>query len=117
MGVKVVPKPEKRIRQASAAHDAWSVLKALGTAEAADALLLEDTVSKSLEPSPRSVRKVDEALLKALMDMRVKSAEQPHPTGLSGLLSRLEPRLPSRAVVRGVIRRFEEAFGQAQRAT
>ena len=117
MPSKPAATPEKRIRQASAAHDAWSVLKALGTAEAVDARGLEDAVAKNLEPSPRAIRKVDEALLKALMDMRVKSAEQPHPKGLLGLLSRLEPRLPTRAVVRAVIREFEGAFGRAERAT
>jgi hypothetical protein len=117
MRVKVATNPEKRIRQASAAHDAWSVLKALDTAEADDAQLLKNMVANSLEPRPLTVRKVDEALLKALMDMRVKSAEQPQKTGLSGLFSRLEPRLPTRAVVRAVIKRFEEAFGRAERAT
>lgn len=93
------------------------MLKALGTAEAVDARGLEDAVAKNLEPSPRAVRTVDEALLNALMDMRVKSAEQPHPTGLSGLLSHLEPKLPTRTAVRAVIKRFEEAFGRAERAT
>jgi hypothetical protein len=93
------------------------VLKALGTSEAVDARGLEDTVAKNLEPSPRAVRKVDEALLKALMDMRVKSAEQAHPSGLLGVLSRLEPQLPTRAAVRAVIKKFEEAFERAERAT
>lgn len=92
------------------------MLKALGTAEAVDARGLEDAAAKNLEPSPRAVRKVDEALLNALMDMRVKSAEQPHPSGLLGLLSRLEPHPPSRTVVRAVIKKFEEAFGRAERA-
>jgi hypothetical protein len=109
-------KPEKRARQASAAHDAWSVLKALGMAEAVDARSLEDAVAKNVEPGPGAVRKVDEALLKALMDMRVKSSEQARPSGLMGLLSRLEPPHPTRAGVRAVIRKFEEAFPRAERA-
>ena len=92
------------------------MLKALGTAEAVDARSLEDAAAKDLEPSTGTVRKVDEALLKALMDMRVRSSEQTRPSGLRGLLSHLEPQLPTRAAVRAAIRKFEEAFGRAERA-
>lgn len=90
-------------------------LKALGTAEAVDGLLLKNMAANSLEPNPRTIHTVHEALLKALMDMRVKSAEQPRRTGLSRLLSPVGSSPPTRSVVRAVIKTFEAAFGKAER--
>ena len=100
----------------SAASEAWDVLHELGDPTASKAESLKQSVSNNLDPHPRTVREVHNALLEALMDMKVRSGDQPRPTGLSGLFSRRGVKAPSRSAVRDLIKRFEEAFLRKERS-
>jgi hypothetical protein len=102
--------PKMRGLQMRAASEAWDVLHELGAAKASEAESLKQSVSKGLDPHPRTVREVYNALLEALMDVKVKSGEQSRPTGLSGFFFGRGVKVPSREAVRDVIKRFEEAF-------
>jgi len=101
---------EEKIRlRTHAAKDALGVLESVKSpaAAAARAILASLEGGKPLER--KHIVEVDEALLGAVMDPRVKSGIQP--AAKTGLLARLLPApLPSRKDVRAITRQFEEAF-------
>jgi hypothetical protein len=95
----------KRNLRVRSSAEAFNVLRTCGTSKISHAELLRYAVKSDLEPHPRVVREVHQALLEA-------NAAQPKPpqttlARISGIFSRsaLQP-----SPIDDVVRRFEQAF-------
>jgi hypothetical protein len=103
---------EKREKLAAAAA-ACEVLKALGSKAARAAQELRTALSDGKPAPPALVNETHDALLAALMDRRVKSA-QIERKKLFGIP--LEAELPTKSRMRDLVKRFELAFMRRARA-
>jgi hypothetical protein len=101
--------------RARAAKGAVTVLEAVRSPAAAAARAIVAALAGGKPPERMHIQEVDEALLGAVMNPRVKSGIQP--AVKVGFLTRfLPPPYPSRQDVRAITRQFEEAFFKRSRA-
>jgi hypothetical protein len=104
---------EKREKE-SVATAACEALKALRSKAAGAAQELRTAVKDDKSISPRLIHEVHDALLAALMDKRVKSAEIERKK-LFGIP--LEAQLPAKPQLRALVKRFELAFMRSARTS
>ena len=106
-GQRMTIPPVKRSLRLRASIEAFDILRASGSPKTPNAEILKHAVTNDLEPHPRVVREVYQALLEA---RAAQPKEQPSPLkAISGIFSR--KAAPARASD-DVVRRFERAFDQ-----
>jgi hypothetical protein len=95
----------KRSLRVRSSAEAFTVLQVCGTSKISHAELLRYAVRSDVEPHPRVVREVHQALLEASATQ--PKAPQSALARISGIFSR---SAPPRSPIDDVVRRFEQAF-------